>query len=147
MNLSITPVNVRNNYSATPNCKRNNNQAQNFEGLQARVFRHPEDGKDILKVFEKRDKVVDRFMCKLEEVAQQLGVNTNKMEEQGYSVEFVPKFAFSSKMSAILKNKDQNIVQGKDHLPVMTNIHRGNEFEKAEEFANILKDENFGIVG
>lgn len=139
MNLSITPVNF-NNYSATQNCKRNNNQTQNFEALRIRVFSHPEEGSDLLNARRKRDMLADRFTARFEEIAEKIGVNTNKMDEQGYSLEFIPKFAFSSKMSAILKNKDQNIVQGSDRLPLMVDVKRGYEFERAEEFAYMLKD-------
>jgi len=144
MNLSITPINF-NNYSTTQNCRRNN-QTQNFESLRVRVFRHPEEGKDILNTIRKRDMVVDRFTAKFEEIAEKIGVNTNKMDEQGYSVEFIPKFAFSSKMSAILKNKEQNIVQGTDRLPLMIDLKRGNEFDQAEEFAHMIKDAKFDTI-
>lgn len=139
MTLTITPVKF-NNYSATQNYRKNNNQNQNFEGLPVRVFCHPEEGRDILNSVRKRDIIVDRFTAKLEEVAQQIGINTNKMDEQGYSVEFIPKFAFSSKMSAILKNKEQNIVQCSDRAPLMIDIRRGTELNQAEEFAYMLKD-------
>ncbi len=142
MNLSITPVNF-NNYSAAKNC---NNQSQKFEGLQARVFRHPEDGRDILNAIRKRDMVVDRFLAKFEEVAETLGVNTDKMDQQGYSLEFVPKFAFSSKMSAMLKNKSQNFVEGRDRLPIMVDLKRGNELEQAEELAYVIKGANLDKI-
>lgn len=65
------------------------------------------------------------------------------MDEQGYFVEFVPKFAFSSKMSAHLKNKDQNL----NHLPVTAHIRRGHETPQAESFAHMLKGVNLDIQG
>lgn len=142
MNLSITPVNF-NNYSAAQNSK---NQSQNFGAIQARVFRHPEDGKDILYAFRKRDMVVDKFLAKFEEVAESLGINTDKMTEQGYSLEFVPKFAFSSKMSAMLKNKSQNFVPGKDRLPIMVDLKRGNELSQAEELAYVIQGANLDKI-
>lgn len=134
MNLSITPISFKN----TTNCKRNNNQAQNFEALPIRVFRHPEVGADVLNAAVKRDKVVDKFMGKVEELAKKVGINTDKFAEEGYSVEFIPKFPFSSKMSAALKDKGRNIVKV-DEQPLMVNIRRGNEFEEAENFTNMLQ--------
>ena len=115
MNLSITPVNF-NNYSAAQNSK---NQSQNFGAIQARVFRHPEDGKDILYAFRKRDMVVDKFLV---------------------------KFAFSSKMSAMLKNKSQNFVPGKDRLPIMVDLKRGNELSQAEELAYVIQGANLDKI-
>ncbi len=136
MNLSITPI----NFNTTANCKRNNNQAQNFEALPIRVFRHPEVGADVLNAAVKRDKVVDKFMGKVEELSKKIGINTDKFAEEGYSVEFIPKFPFSSKMSAALKDKGRNIVKfGETQQPLMVNIRRGNEFEEAENFTNMLQ--------
>lgn len=90
--------------------------------------------------------VVDRFLAKFEEVAETLGVNTDKMDQQGYSLEFVPKFAFSSKMSAMLKNKSQNFVEGRDRLPIMVDLKRGNELEQAEELAYVIKGANLDKI-
>lgn len=142
MNLSITPVNFKN----TTNCQRNNNPTQKFEALPVRVFRHPEGGKDILNAAVKRDKVVDRFMGKVEELAQKVGINTDQFAEKGYSVEFIPKFPFSSKMSASLTDKGHNLVKvGEEQQPLMVNIRKGTEFEEAENFTNMLKQINLEV--
>lgn len=136
MSLSIAPIGFNNTYTNKIQNK-NNNRLQNFEALPIQVLKHPEDGKDVLKTFVKRDKVVDLFMCKVEEMAKKIGINTDAMKDEGYAMEFVPRFAFSSKMTAALKNKNQEVVQS-------INVRKGDEIEQAEKFVEKLKETKLG---
>lgn len=151
MNLSITPVNF-NNYSAARNC-RNNNQSQNFEALPVTVFRHPAETGDVLRAFEKRDKVIDVFTGVLEEAAKRLGINTDKMAEEGFSLVAIPKFRHSSKMRVDLVDKHHDVVTFSRHnKPITANISsaslNGNPYglasSEAEDFAYMLKRARLG---
>lgn len=151
MNLSITPVNF-NNYSATRNC-RNNNQSQNFEALPVTVFRHPAETRDVLKAFEKRDKVIDVFTGVLEEAAKRLGINTDKLAEEGFSLVAIPKFRHSSKMRVELVDKNCDVVTFSRHnQPVSANISDatlngipyGLAHSEAENFAYMLRNARLG---
>lgn len=135
MNLSISPISF-NNYSATQNYRRNNNQTQNFQALPITVFQHPAESRDVIKAFEKRDKVVDVFSGVFEEISKRIGIDTNKMAENGFSLEFIPKFRSSSKMRVSLVDKKHDIVTcGRHQKPITTNIS-----------ATPFMDEPYGIA-
>ncbi len=122
MNLSISPINF-NNHSAAQNCRRNNNQTQNFQALPITVFQHPAESRDVIKAFERRDRVIDVFCGVLEETAKRIGLDTDKMAEKGFSLEFIPKFRSSSKMRVSLVDKKHDVVTFARHQkPITTNV-------------------------
>lgn len=142
MNLSITPVNF-NNYSAAQNCKNNNSQ-QNFEGLTARLLRHSsETPKEIIntKTVQHRDMIIDRVMARLEETAKLIGLNTEKLEQRGLILDFIPEERYSTRMTAFLKDKSGNVVQNEGR-PIYAKVKRGNELDQGENLAYDIKGLN-----
>lgn len=141
MNLSITPVRFNNNSSYNYNNK--NNKTQNFEALTdlVKVHKHPKESGDILRsITRTRDTLVDRFVMKMQDLAATTGYNTKALEENQFSLEFIPKQPYSRKMVAILTNGQDQIVRTSEGFPFSTTLKRGNELEQAEEFVEMMKD-------
>lgn len=141
MNLSITPVKF-NNYSATQNCK--NNSQQNFEGLPAQLLRHSsETAEEVLNTntVRHRDMIIDRVMSKLEETARAIGLDTEKLEQRGLMLDFIPEERYSTRMTAFLKDKDGNVVQNEGR-PIFAKVKRGTELDQGENLAYDIKGLN-----
>ncbi len=143
MNLAVTPVKF-NNYSATQNCKRNNSQ-QNFEALPVKLTPLKEEIGKLITPARKRDMVIDRFQYHFEKTVEKLGLKSEKLEKEGYILDFIPEYPNSSKMTAFLKDKKGNIVQDKEGIPVMTKVRSGLEESVGEEFAHQL--DNIDLLG
>ncbi len=138
MNLAVTPVKF-NNYSATQNCK--NNSQQNFGALQVKLSQLKEEAGSLIIPTRKRDIVLDIFSYHFEKTVEKLGLKSEKLERDGYVLDFIPEFPHSTKMTAFLKDKTGNIVQN-EGIPVYTKIRSGMEEQVGEEFAHQLKDIN-----
>ncbi len=126
MNLAVTPVKF-NNYSATQNCKNNNSQ-QNFEGIQARLLRHSsEKASDMIntRTVTHRDMIIDRVLYSLEETAKKIGLNTDKLEKKGITIDFIPEESFSTRMTAFVKDKEGNVVQNEGNT-LFARVKHGN---------------------
>ena len=140
MNLSITPVQFNKPYTTSCNCKRKSQQS--FQALPVEIRRLPGEKELPLNVLSKRDKAVDAFTGVVEAVASRLGINTQKLEKEGYSVEFMPKFKFSSKMKASLKNKQQEVVLTTTQKPIVVDMSRDDASHPAKQFVHLLSDAN-----
>lgn len=141
MNLAVTPVKF-NNYSATQNCK--NNSQQNFEGLTAKLLRHSTESKAEMlnsNTVKHRDMIIDRTMHALEEVAKKIGLNTEKLEQRGLTLDFIPEERYSTRMTAFLKDKSGNVVQNEGR-PIYAKVKRGNELDQGENLAYDIKGLN-----
>lgn len=138
MNLAVTPVKF-NNYSATQNCK--NNSQQNFGALQLKLSKLKEEAGSLVTPTRKRDIILDIFSYHFENTVKKLGLKSEKLEKDGYILDFIPDFPHSSKMTAFLKDNTGNIVQHEGR-PVYTKIRSGMEESVAEDFAYQLNDIN-----
>lgn len=138
MNLAVTPVKF-NNYSATQNCK--NNSQQNFGTLQVKLTPLKEEMGKLITPARKRDIVIDKFSYYFEKTVEKLGLRSERLEKDGYLLDFIPEYPHSTKMTAFLKDKTGNVVQN-EGIPVMTKIRSGMEEQVGEEFAYQLKDIN-----
>lgn len=139
MNLSITPVRFNNNSQYN----NRNNKTQNFEALTdlVKIRKHPQESGDILRaITRKRDAAIDRFVMRMQDVANEMGLNTKKLEEEKFSLEFIPEDPFSRNMVAILNNKQNQIVRTAEGLPFCTTIQRGDAIDKADVFVSMMKD-------
>ncbi len=137
MNLTIAPVNMKNNYNQ--NNIKNNNAQQDF-GIKIKLRKPRGEGYGMASVERKRDITVDVFMAKMNEITTKKGLVTKILDEK-YMIDFVPEFALSSKMTGYLKTKRGRMVQDKG-FPIMVKTRRGHEEASAQEFVNKLEAKN-----
>ena len=143
MNLAVTPVKF-NNYSATQNCKNNNSQ-QNFEGMTAKLLTHVKENPEAMlntSTVKHRDMIIDRTMHALEEVAKKIGLNTDKLEQRGMTLDFHPEECYSTRMTAFLKDKDGKCVTNEAGCPIFAKVKRGTELDQGENLAYDIKGLN-----
>ena len=113
MNLTITPVGVQSH---------KNNQ-QNF-GIKMAQMRHIDETLPIPTfVRQKRDIVMDIFESHANKIAKETGVNLKALDEKNMTLDFIPKYPNSSKMTAFLKDKNGEVVQNQGY-PVFVDVKR-----------------------
>ena len=140
MNLTITPVNMKNSYHSALNTK-NNNAQQDF-GIKVKLQKLKGENADFTTVSRKRDTVIDIILAKINEITKQQGYNTTKMDTE-YYLDFVPRFEHSSKMNCFVReNKSGELLKDKKGLPIFIETRRGQESESAQELVQKLADKN-----
>ncbi len=93
MNLTVSPMNLNSCNCPKPQVK--------FEALPIRVTKFSKDESTYLypSIRRFRDMVADKFSDCFETAAKKIHLDTDKLKDRGYVLEFTPKGEFSKDMS------------------------------------------------
>ena len=132
MNLAITPVNVNHTHSHQ-NYTKNNSQTQNFGALQAQF-------KPQTRIARNADMLLDKFLYHFENMAERIGLDTEKLEKKGYVLVLDSTKADDMDLgilNGVLKNKNGEVVK-RNGKSIDCIISDCSESSNAAQFADTL---------
>lgn len=140
MNLAITPINFNNQYSGTQNCRKSNNQNQNFGALKIKF--NNTTGTNVPRI---TDEILDTFSGHFEAFAKRIGVDTDLFTKRGLYLNIFTDSRDEGALTGILNNMKNEPVCRHGHV-LDCRIIDGAEQKTAEKFATKLKDINLDHI-
>lgn len=140
MNLSITPINFNNQYSGTRNCRKNNNQNQDFGALRIKLNNTTSN-----RIPRATDEILETFLGHFEAFAKKIGVDTDKLTKKGLCLNVFTDSHDEGALTGILINAKDEPICRLGHV-LDCRILDGSEERTAVKFATKLKDVNLEHV-